>query len=730
MARSMASDEIKTESWELGSDLPLEDPADDAYGYAPFASRLAAAIVGNKSPQGLVLAVHGKWGSGKSSLLNFIKHELRKLPEERRAVIVDFNPWWFEGREQIATQLLAEFSSQLPDKLKYARDAAKLIGKYSKEIADAAATYSGHSWIKAPVQWLANYFPKLKAFVEPEGVPKVKKKVAAALKASGKRFVFFVDDIDRLTPDEARDFFRAIKALADFPEVVYVLFFGREEVAKALTASLKMDGEAYLEKIVQAPFHLPAVDNQQLQQKLFKGLDSIINAHPMPFAFDQDRWAEVFSNGLDRLIKKPRDIVRVLNAISVAYPPVAGEVNPVDFIALEFLRVFETGVYGSVREAKDIFCGAPSQLEYKNVEEKAYFEAWKKALPEASRNQLADLIGRLFPKVSQLLGISSFATSDAGDWRKELRPCSPDNFDVYFQFGVPPGHVSRIELDRLAGQRTVEGMASMMLDARTVVFPDGHSKARDLVDRLRDLDNLEPGQAAKLIEALVDTGYILLRKEDERSGFFSMPNRWRLSGLISRQLERLSVPERQALLMRLAEASPGLWSLVDIADDVLQAKRAPSKAPHSMLGLDDGFAEALTKAVGQRLDHATLDQLMAMPDLDFIVHRWAIWGNPTCIPEVFKPLMQSDDDLLRLIDKFVRTGTITSGRKIAETYQLSMKPLAAVMDVQEIEPRVRALLLRPGLSQRQQTVLKRFSQGVQAIAEGKDPDEQRFMEDE
>lgn len=724
----MASDAIKTEPWELGSDLPLEDPGDDAYGYAPFASTLAAAIVKNKSPQGLVLAVHGKWGSGKSSLLNFIKHELGTLPEERRPVVVDFNPWWFEGRDQIATQLLAEFSSQLPDKLKYARDAAKLIGKYSKEIADAAATYSGHSWIKAPVQWLANYIPMLKTLVEPEGVPKVKKKVAAALKSSGKRFVFFVDDIDRLTPDEARDFFRAIKALADFPEVVYVLFFDRKEVAKALAASLKMDGEAYLEKIIQAPFHLPAVDKQQLQQKLFMGLDSIIEAHPMPFTFDQGRWAEVFSNGLDRLIKQPRDVVRVLNAISVAYPPVAGEVNPVDFIALEFLRVFEPEVYGNIRESKDIFCGVPSYPDYKKSEEKTYFEAWKKTLPEDSRDLLADLVGRLFPKVSKLLGTSMFATSNEGDWRKELRPCDSDNFDVYFQFGVPPGHVSRTELDRLVGQQTAEGMASLMLNARQVVFPDGHTKARDLVDRLRDLDNLEPGQAAKLVEALVNTGYILLRKEDERSGFFSLPNRWRLSGLISRQLERLSVPERQALLMRLAETSPDLWSLVDIADNVLRAKHEPSKAPNSMVNLDDGFAEALSKAVGQRLDHATLDQLMAMPDLDFIVHRWGLWGNPSRIREVFKPMLETDDDLLLLIDKFVRTGTMTTGREVTETYHLSMNPLAAIMDVQQIEPRVMALQARPELSSRQQVAIRWFSHGVQAIAEGKDPDKQRFSD--
>lgn len=716
--------------WELGSDLPLVDPAEDAFGYAPFASLLAEAIVGNRSPQGLVLAVHGKWGSGKSSLLNFIKHDLNMLPEDRRPVVVDFNPWWFEGREQIASQLLEQFSAQLPDRLKHVRALAKLVSKYSKQIADAAADVSGYGWIKKPLAWLLGWIPGLKALSEKTGIPSIKKKVAAALKSSGKRFVFFVDDIDRLTPDEARDFFRAIKALADFPEVVYVLFFDREEVGRALTASLKMDGEAYLEKIVQAPFHLPAVDKTQLQKKLFKGLDAIIESKPMPFPFDQGRWAEVFSDGLDRFIKKPRDIVRILNSISVAYPPLAGEVNPVDFIALEFLRVFEPAAYGSIRDAKDFFCGTPTQLDYKKAGEKTYFEKWRESLPEGSRDHVVELVGRLFPKVAQVLGSRMIASGDSGDWRRELRPCSSDCFGVYFQFGVPPGHVSRAELDRLASEQTSEGMASLLLDAKRVVLPDGHSKARDLIDRLRDFDQMPPAQASKLVEALVANAHLLLRKEDERGDFFSMPNRWRISGLISKQLERLSAHERQALLSHLVKASPGLWSLVDLADDGLQAKRDASKAPRAFLDLEDGFAEAMAKSVGQRLDKATLEELLAMPDLDFIVHRWEQWGDPARIREVFKPMVDDDDGLITLLDKFVRTGLRHSGRETMETYQLSMKPLAAAMDIQAMEPRIRALQSRADLTVRQRTAIKRYLQGLQALADGKDPDELRFHDDD
>jgi predicted KAP-like P-loop ATPase len=707
---------------ELGSDLPLADPAQDAFGYASFATRLADAIINSKSPQGLVLAVHGKWGSGKSTLLNFIKHDLRSAPQAQRPVLVDFNPWWFEGREQIASQLLEQFSAQLPDRLKHVRSLAKVIGKYSQQIASAAADYSGYGWIKKPVAWALGWIPALKFLREPTGIPQMKKRVAEALKASGRRFVFFVDDIDRLTPDEARDLFRAIKALADFPEVVYVLFFDREEVGRALTATLKMDGDAYLEKIIQAPFHLPAVDPELLQKKLFEGLDAIIESHSMPFAFDQGRWAEVFQDGIRQCVRKPRDVVRIHNALSVSYPPLAGEVNPVDFIALEFIRVFEPGAYGSIRDGREFFCGSPTSLQHRQPAEKAYFEKWRDQLPPEKRDWLVSMVGRLFPKVALVLDADFLVSGDESDWRRELRPCSPECFDPYFQLDVPRQRVSRAELERLIGEQSPEAMSALLLEAKDVVFPDGHSKARDLIDRVRDLDNLNPEQSTRLVKALVASSQRLLRKEDERGGFFSLPNRWRILGLVTKLLERLDVEDRQQLLASLAADSEGLWALVGLADFALEANRDSSKAPEALRGFEEGFAQAMSATVGKRLDDARLDQLLDIPELDYVVHRWSKWGNPARIHEVFKPMVDDDEKLLVLLDKFVRTGLSSSGNKTSEIYLLSMVSLGTVMDLQAAAPRVRGLQARSGLTVRQRAAIARFLRGLERMSEGKDPD--------
>ena len=45
-------------------DEALEDPADDALGYAPFAAKLAEALIRLTPKSGLMLALYGSWGGG------------------------------------------------------------------------------------------------------------------------------------------------------------------------------------------------------------------------------------------------------------------------------------------------------------------------------------------------------------------------------------------------------------------------------------------------------------------------------------------------------------------------------------------------------------------------------------------------------------------------------------------------------------------------------------------
>src|SRR5438067_96089 len=51
---------------------------DDLLGFAPFAERLSKVITRQNAPNGYVIGLHGEWGSGKSTALNFVSAFLKK----------------------------------------------------------------------------------------------------------------------------------------------------------------------------------------------------------------------------------------------------------------------------------------------------------------------------------------------------------------------------------------------------------------------------------------------------------------------------------------------------------------------------------------------------------------------------------------------------------------------------------------------------------------------------
>jgi predicted KAP-like P-loop ATPase len=152
-----------------------------------------------------------------------------------------------------------------------------------------------------------------------------------------RRILIVIDDIDRLTADEIRQLFRVVKAVANFPKVIYLLDFGKNVVVKALAGiqgygdrSLEIRdgmGAAYLEKIVQVSFKLPLPDQEALRSLLAEQLNSLQKDTP-DVLFDQDHWSNLYWDGIDHFIDTPRDVVHLINTLLIIYPTVDGEVNP------------------------------------------------------------------------------------------------------------------------------------------------------------------------------------------------------------------------------------------------------------------------------------------------------------------------------------------------------------------------------------------------------------------
>jgi predicted KAP-like P-loop ATPase len=89
-------------------DLPIAAPEEDLFGIDPFVSSLAQSIRTMKTPKGVVLALNGPWGSGKSSAINLLQHHLAPAIAAGEIDILAFNPWWFRGEEALVLAFFRE----------------------------------------------------------------------------------------------------------------------------------------------------------------------------------------------------------------------------------------------------------------------------------------------------------------------------------------------------------------------------------------------------------------------------------------------------------------------------------------------------------------------------------------------------------------------------------------------------------------------------------------------
>ncbi|MGW3684498.1 KAP family P-loop NTPase fold protein [Streptomyces prasinus] len=123
----------------LSGDDPIDDASQDLLQRADLADAFAAEIRRTSAKHGAVVALTGKWGSGKTSLANLTCSALDAADDVQ---IVKFNPWFFSGTDQLMRFFFDELAAQLrdgrrlKDKLKSAgRTVAERLGKYSAALS-------------------------------------------------------------------------------------------------------------------------------------------------------------------------------------------------------------------------------------------------------------------------------------------------------------------------------------------------------------------------------------------------------------------------------------------------------------------------------------------------------------------------------------------------------------------------------------------------------------------
>ena len=651
----MRSDTVSTDS-------PITSPKSDAYGFDAFAGSVAQSIRNTKQPEGTTIAINGSWGSGKSSTINLCLHHLRDEIKEDSIVVVRFNCWWFRGEEALALAFFRELRTALQTSL--SSKAVEILPKLGANLLKAGSVVSPAlslfgfggvgSMAAGTMNWLSGMID------EGDSVERLHQELSEALRKCEKRFLIVIDDIDRLSPDEALLVFRLVKSVGRLPNILYLLAYDREIAERIVTERYPSEGPHYLEKIVQAAFDLPMPTRTDLNRECLRTIEQICGT---PQRDQHTHILNLFHEVVAPELRTPRDVLRYANALTVTWPAIGSEVDLGDYLAVEALRLFCPATYRAIRMNKALICNFPSEHRRRDDLAEEYDKSLLGEADEAERPRLKRKLMRLFPQLESVWS-NVWHSSSGPRWAAQRRVCSATHFDTYFRFSLSDEAAPRNDIELLTHEHS---NASLIHDkfrqAVETVRSNGTTRAAVLLDELIvNADQFEDSAVLPFLRNLYQIADDIDVEQDQTRGFEIAGNNLRLHWLLrALTLERFSLDERSSLIRSACENASLAW-LVDLASSAYEQHQErddsePLREENRLMTLAD--AEALQEfALDKIREAAATGALMDSHRLSYILYRWRDFaqGSEGEVREWATMQLANDQSVLKFARTFMSIG--------------------------------------------------------------------------
>jgi formylglycine-generating enzyme required for sulfatase activity/GTPase SAR1 family protein len=323
---------------------------DDLLDYEHFQQVLYNVVTKAETP--LTIGVFGPWGSGKTSLMKMLRHQLEQEKIDSRRTVW-FTAWKYDRQDALWRSFILRVLDALYPRETEPKDAPREERPILQNPTDPKqkrriellnrleeSVYQAVDWDEIgprAINWWQFISNTGKAGVETaahlgsagltrsynrrqlhhmEEFEAIFKEVIALLPKGNGRLIVFVDDLDRCLPEKAIEVLEAIKLFLEVTGVVFVLGMDQSVVRQGIEAryatafryqlgkeriELPIQGDSYLQKIVQIPFHLPAMATMDVA-----GFVDKLNPNLSPVA------RAVLAQGV---YPNPRQVKRVLNIL-------------------------------------------------------------------------------------------------------------------------------------------------------------------------------------------------------------------------------------------------------------------------------------------------------------------------------------------------------------------------------------------------------------------------------
>ena len=638
------------------ADRPIQNSDQDRLGRATFAKYLARCILDHSNYESLVIGLYGGWGAGKTSVINLTLQELRyaasNMFDDEMPIILNFSPWSYSGQDQLIYSFFRRLSSEIR-RAPFLKNPEKII-----HLLELYVSFFTHQPVPKPLRPKHSVMtkiskPKLKlqetyGWESGRDLTQVKAELNELLKQQKHKIIIFIDNISRLDDKEIKQIFQIVKSMGDYSNTVYVLSLDKTQIIQAMDRIHGSGGAEYLEKVVQLPFEIPPISNQDLENIFLEKTKQIVETVPED-SWDKTYWADVYYTAIKYLFENCRDITRYVNTVSFGFSRVKDIVNPVDFFAISAIYTFSPQVYYGIRDNKDLFTDVMDNVynftKEKLAEDKSRCDEIITRPGRIQNNMMLQLLIRIFPRLRSIYQADISFYHSEGIARKNRRICSPDVFDIYFRLSIPTGFIPIAEMNAILSiVHDEDGFALALLRLNH----DGKiSKFLDLLDG-PTTTKISSNNIPNVVQAILDSGDTFPDGEDN---LLSFNTPMRIHRILHQLLRRFESNNQRFQILREAIIKASNSIFITIHELTVQGQQhnenEDTYLPIEERDFTSQQLDSLQKlAVEKIFSWVKSQRLDEHPKLIPILYAWKAWGSPDDCTAYVTKLIKEDRGLL------------------------------------------------------------------------------------
>lgn len=518
------------------SDMPIKSDEDDKLHRSEFSKRLAGSVLKFEKNETFTIGLYGKWGCGKTSIVNMIEEEIHRQQQEveecKKLVVIRFEPWNFSSCDQLLTQFFLQLSNEFK-KLFQNEKMETQNNKVMQEIGEALETYSDAFSLLETIP----VFGKLISIILQNG----SKYIANRFKGKNKdlseqkrnivdllnnpnqthRFLIIIDDIDRLNNDQIRMVFQLISSIADFPKITYLIAFDKDIVVRALEKVQEGSGDEYLEKIIQLPVEVPLPLKKQFNTLMYVFLKELYKSIYGSNFYDIEPFYALIYCCMP-LIDTIRDMKRICNALEVKMPAIGKEIDFMDMVVVTVLQISVPEVYDWIKNNSLFLLDEETRFRAKKEETEKFFkESISNVISISRSTKTVDKIVEatleclfyLFPVIESGYNHDVYKEK-RNEYLRKNRICCSSKFDRYFVLDLENNTVTKEDIINITEKFNLAKVRSEL---------NRHIKNKTYIDLMQEIMNIVSEICADnskiLIEALLEQycNYLMEDPKDDNN---------------------------------------------------------------------------------------------------------------------------------------------------------------------------------------------------------------------